>query len=186
MPGLKIAFTLQSRDLTRLRAVLREAALASAHLEDAEMVEAAQKLASRVRASDPPDYVEERIGALETVAEMLRDADWTLPSSVRRRVRTALAYFSEPADMIPDHVPVLGYLDDAIMIELIRRELEHEIEGYRDFCRARRQISQRRSAAGGPSRGDRLHARRKQLRARIQARQVRDAERAGGRRFRLW
>ena len=32
-----------------------------------------------------------------------------------------------------DDVPALGFLDDAIMIELIVRELKHDIEAYQDF-----------------------------------------------------
>ena len=45
----------------------------------------------------------------------------------------ALAYFAEPDDLIPDQIPGLGFLDDAIMVELVVRELRHEIEAYEDF-----------------------------------------------------
>jgi hypothetical protein len=48
-------------------------------------------------------------------------------------VLACLTYFANPEDIIPDSVPVLGFLDDAIMIELCVRELKHEIEAYEDF-----------------------------------------------------
>ena len=65
---------------------------------------------------------------------MLTDHEWRLPQKDTVRVLNALAYFSEPEDLIPDHIPGLGFLDDAIMIELVVRELRHEIDAYEDFC----------------------------------------------------
>ena len=53
----------------------------------------------------------------------------------RSHVVQGITYFAEPEDMNPDKVPVLGFLDDAIMVELIVRELKHDIEAYEDFAR---------------------------------------------------
>jgi hypothetical protein len=65
-----------------------------------------------------------------------------LPGAQERAA--ALAYFADPQDMIPDNIPVLGYIDDAIMIELVVSELKHEIDAFEDFCRyrARRALAQ--------------------------------------------
>ena len=46
----------------------------------------------------------------------------------------ALVYFTDPEDLIPDSVPGLGFLDDAIYVELIIRELKAEIDSYEEFC----------------------------------------------------
>ena len=56
-----------------------------------------------------------------------------MPEEDRQRVLACLTYFANPKDIIPDNVPVLGFLDDAIMIELVVRELQHEVEAYDDF-----------------------------------------------------
>ncbi len=184
MPELRITFTLSDADLKHFREVMRQAIAAARGRTEEELVRAALNQARAVREAKPPRYVLERIDILETIADMVRDKDWVLPGSVRPRVLSALAYFLNPADLIPDHIPGLGFLDDAIMIELIAQKLRHEIDGYRDFKRLRERDQLRRKPGDGGVEA-RLEAKRKQLRARILGRVARDADRAG-RRFRLW
>jgi hypothetical protein len=83
---------------------------------------------------------------------MLEDEEWQLPDTERARVHPALAYFCEPCDLIPDHVTALGFLDDAIMVELVVEELRHELEAYDDFCRFRTEELARRTADTGSDR----------------------------------
>jgi hypothetical protein len=181
MPELQVTFTLRDRDLALLRNLLRKSAEAAAERSPEDLSETALKLVEQVRGGDPPDYVRERLEVLETVARMATDEDWPFPASVRDRVRMALAYFADPEDAISDEVPVLGFLDDAIVIDLIAQEMRYEIQGYRDFCRFRAQASRR-----GGRVEDQLHQRRKRIRAWIQARQAAAAEGRGWRLFRLW
>ena len=75
---------------------------------------------------------------VKTLIAMLEDEEWALPDNERARVHTALAYFCEPCDLIPDHVTTLGFLDDAIMVELVVEELRPEIEAYEDFIAYRK------------------------------------------------
>ena len=98
----------------------------------------------------------------------------------------ALAYFAEPEDLIPDHIPGLGFLDDAIMIELVARELRHEIEAYDDFCAFRDREGARRRSKGQDddvTRGQWLETRRTELMSRMRRRRRRDRgrKRSGGR-----
>ena len=81
-----------------------------------------------------------------------------------------------PGDAIPDHVPVLGFLDDAIMIELCARELRHEIEAYGDFVEYRQRESERRGLKPDTvGRADWLDARREELQERMRRRRGREA-----------
>ncbi|MFB3125280.1 MAG: YkvA family protein, partial [Woeseiaceae bacterium] len=93
------------------------------------------------------------------------------------------AYFCEPEDLIPDHIPGLGFLDDAIMIELVVRELHHEIEAYRDFCdyRANR-VPQPgiRNKTSDVSREQWLESRRKVLQSRMRRRRKHGNDRSDG------
>jgi uncharacterized membrane protein YkvA (DUF1232 family) len=71
------------------------------------------------------------------MVEMLDDKEWLLDEQERLDVVSALAYFYRDKDAIEDEVTRLGLIDDAIIVELVVRELKHEIEAYREFCEFR-------------------------------------------------
>ncbi|MDW8478902.1 MAG: YkvA family protein [Xanthomonadales bacterium] len=122
---------------------------------------------------------------------MVEDRGFALPEPERQHVLSALTYFADPKDLIPDSVPVFGFLDDAVMVELVTRELRHELEAYEDFCRFRELEARRRGV--DPSSLERaawLEARRRELHLRMRRRRKAERERllASGRgpRLRLW
>ena len=85
----------------------------------------------------------------------------------------ALAYFCEPEDLIPDHIPGLGFLDDAIMIELVVADLQYEVEAYRDFCdyrSSRPAKSGVKAKSGDVTRDEWLDSRRSELQSRMRRR----------------
>lgn len=49
--------------------------------------------------------------------------DGTLPRGVRVRLWLLLAYLALPVDLVPDFVPVLGHVDDAVMVVLVLRSV---------------------------------------------------------------
>jgi len=123
---LTVTFTLGARDVRHLRSVADRAAARASGRPERAIASAARARAAELRKFHPPSYVLERVAGLEELIELLEDADWSPPERVRQRVRAALAYFTEPDDLIADSVPGLGFLDDAIVIELLARELRHE------------------------------------------------------------
>lgn len=151
---------------------MEEARKTAARMAPEEIVSAAEALLEEVPRSEAPGFIIERINRLRLMIDMLSDIEWRLPHKDATRVLNALAYFAEPEDLIPDHIPGLGFLDDAIMIELVVRELKHEIEAYQDFCDYRRKLRES-GETKGVSRSGWLDNRRKELQARMHRRRGR-------------
>ncbi len=177
---LRVSFDLSDDDLKHFRLIMSEARKAVANLAPEDIVAAAEELLQTMVTQRTPGFILERIEKLHLMIEMLTDLDWRLPHREAKRVINALAYFTEPEDLIPDHIPGLGFLDDAIMIELVMRELKHEIEAYRDFCdfRSKRTTAGRRVAR--TSRDDWLGARRDELQSRMRRRRERGQQAQAG------
>ena len=140
-----------------------------------EVTEAAGKLLKDASSVELPDFILQRLDKLDALIAMVRDEGWQLPEEDRSRVLSALVYFADPQDIIPDNVPVLGYFDDAIAIELCVRELKHEIDAYEEFCDYRQGESDRRGVnPADVGRADWLGSRRDELQDRMHRQRSRD------------
>ncbi|MEO8778750.1 MAG: YkvA family protein [Rhodanobacter sp.] len=113
-------------------------------LDAVSIVAATRSLLEETRSKQLPEFVASRLKHLETMIAMIEDVGFGLPEENRANVLSALAYFSSPTDLVPDDVPVLGFVDDAIVIELCVRELQPEIEAYNEFHRWRDNEATRR------------------------------------------
>jgi len=178
--SLKITLEFSDTDLDYFKRLTDEALKSSQGQSPDQIIKNAKKLLGKMSEAVGSEYIRGRIGQLRVLIDMLEDDGWGMKEVGRGRVLAALAYFINPEDIIPDDVPVLGYLDDAIMIELMTRELKPEIEAYEDFVAYRASEAKRRGL--DPSelgRADFLEAKETALLARMRRRR-----RAGGSLFR--
>lgn len=176
--GMKISFELTDRDLRFFRNALRLSREAVRDAEEPEIIEAIRDVLETIRQSQPlPDFVGKRIPQLESLISMLTDDDWQLPEIDRERLLATFVYFADPEDILPDDIPVIGYLDDVIIIELVVLELKHVREAYDDFCAFRDDFDRKQgSKVDSVIRRDRLDRRRQQLHQRMRRRSARQAK----------
>ena len=178
--SIRIAFDLSEKDIDHFRMIMSQARKAADTLSEQQIIDAANDLLKEVGEAKVPDFISERLAKLSIMTGMLTDNEWQLPAEETQRVLSALAYFSEEEDLIPDHIPGLGFLDDAIMVELVVRELKHEIEAYEDFCEYRKREEAKRTESGDDvTREEWLAGRRAELHSRMRRRR-RGGRRRGG------
>lgn len=170
---IRISFELSDQDLQHFKRISKNAKAFAKDADEAEIIKATEDLLAEVTTTKVPDFISERLHSLTSLISMVRDEDWNLGKPERERVLAALAYFCEADDLIPDAIPGFGFLDDAIMIELITRELKHEIEAYDDFCRFREREN-KRTGRDSTSREQWLASKRKELYERMRRRTRRD------------
>jgi len=170
--AMTISFELTDRDLQFFRKALKQSREAVRDAEDIEIIDAIRDVLEEIRQADPlPDFVGKRIPELESLLSMLTDDEWQLPEEDRERLLATFVYFADPEDILPDDIPVIGYLDDVIIIELVARELFHVREAYDDFCRFREDFEKNTDSGVDPViRRDRLDRRRQQLHQRMRRR----------------
>ena len=173
--SISLNFELNDRDLEHFHSAMAAAKKAAEHKDPAEIIECAGKLLADAQKVHIPDFIKDRLLRLDDMIAMVRDEAYTLPAEDCQRVLSALIYFCDPKDVIPDSVEVLGFLDDAIMIELCVLDLKHELEAYDDFCDFRQHQAERRGvAAEKVGRADWLEGRREELIDRMHQRRERD------------
>lgn len=142
--SLAITIELGDADLQHFIDAARRAQEEAKNLTPEQITGAASTLLAEGHKVKLPNFIAERLAKLDSMIAMAGDAGFALPDEDRQHVLACLTYFANPKDIIPDEVPVLGFLDDAIMIELCVRELQHEIEAYEDFVHYRKQEAARR------------------------------------------
>ena len=145
--SLTISFELSDQDLEHFSSIATKAQMAAekGELDQDAIINATRDLIDKINKREViPEFISNRIKPLQLLLNMLGDHEWNLPEQDRHRVLGAMAYFTNPDDLIPDSTPGIGFLDDAIMIELATREMEPELNSYTEFCQYRNSEMERR------------------------------------------
>ncbi len=188
MANFKVTFTLDEDDAKYFRGLYTKAKRGAKVKDGETIIREARGIVKQVRANKKtPRFVTDAINVLDDLTELVQNEDYAAPKKVRDAVLAGIAYFSNPDDLIPDTVPGLGFLDDAIMIKFIEDEFQHELWGYRRF-RKKRDSSEQRPWSG-PAKvrlNERLKQDRARIRGEIEERQTKHESRKKARNYTGW
>ena len=146
---LDITITLSDEDLQKFQECVDKGKIAIAKAGNAREIEdSAAEMIENARDIELPQFVSDRLFKLQILLNMIRDDEWQLDAEEIDSIRSALYYFIDPEDVIPDHIPGIGYLDDAMYAEIVIQELKTEIKMYQEFCQFRIAEENRRRNRG--------------------------------------
>jgi hypothetical protein len=171
---VRITFNLDDADLEHLATIAQQTQARARQEPQDAIVAGAREVLENAQRAQLAGFVKERYARLESMLQMIADPDWQLGADDRQRTLNALACFSSSSAP----VSATALLDHAIMIELVSRDLHHDLEAYRDFCRFRAAQDAKR-AAPATDRERWLHERAATLQARMHQRRKKDLEGAG-------
>jgi uncharacterized membrane protein YkvA (DUF1232 family) len=131
---MRITLELEPADIERFLGALARSHHLALEADETDVLAGAKYALDTLPIGSAPAYVRKRIGVVQRLILMLEDDAWALPRPERTRLLETLVYFSDPEDLIPDDIEVIGLLDDAIVLELLLRRQRHVLQAYSDFC----------------------------------------------------
>lgn len=106
--------------------------------DDSKMEPFLEKLEKKVKWIP---FVGDEIKSLPILIAMVRSywkKDYTrVPSRSIIAIISALIYFLSPLDVVPDFIPFLGQLDDALVIATVWKYVNKDIDEYREWKKGR-------------------------------------------------
>ena len=131
-------YELEPARLERFNQALRELSADAPSMTLDQIATAAERAIARHRDGATPPFVQSRMAALARLEVMAADPAWSASMELKRQVAVLLAYRRESGDLIPDQHPVVGLLDDAVLVDVALQLMRGELADYEDFCRFRR------------------------------------------------
>lgn len=130
-------FRLSTLDMERFNQLLSSLTDERTALDCDQVVTAARLLADSCGSQSVPTCIRQRLEQAGSLSSMLADHGWQPANEVLTPASAVLDYLNGHNDLIPDWIPQVGQLDDAIVVEAAWPRLAGEVLSYQDFCRLR-------------------------------------------------
>ena len=131
------SFEIAEDALALFNELLARLDLRRAPIQRDQLVTAARDLVDETSDAPVAPCLYARMRRAGAIDRMLADASWTPEAAVVAPGKLVVDYVRGNRDLIPDVMPKVGRLDDAIVVETAWPTLAPEIRNYLDFCRVR-------------------------------------------------
>ncbi len=147
--------------------------LDSKNIDEDNVMSRAKETLSKFQNHGLDEFVVEHMETLEKMMQMLSDERWKTSSSDKKFILSALQYFTQEDDLIPDDIPKIGLLDDCIMIDIVEQKIKEKMQAYKEYVSAAKIYGKNKCY----STKDWKETQRKELFSRIRHRRLRNQRR---------
>ena len=140
-------YDLRMADVDRFNGLLARLGRTSSPLEADQLASAARELCDCSIHDFSPPSIRQRLRRIAAVEQMVADRQWESANDSVDTAQTIVDYARSHDDLIPDWLPKVGRLDDAIAIDAAWPKLAGEVDDYLDYCRLRSMEARQRGRA---------------------------------------
>ena len=141
-PGLE-RLELSDDALARYNDIVQRLSPTHARFSADQIAGAARRVLRAALKGQESAFIKARMRRAGEMRSALKDEQWTIPAALACNMREIIDYLDDPTSLIPNDVPVVGQLDDAILVDIAMDALRDELDNYADFCRFRWQEAAR-------------------------------------------
>lgn len=126
-------------------------------LETDQLASAGRELCRPGHQTSAPPCIRQRLRWIAAVEQLLGDRRWEPANEATDTAAAIVEYARSRDDLIPDWLPKVGRLDDAIVVEAAWPQLSAEVDDYMEYSRVRSQLAHQRgltASAFGFTRAD--------------------------------
>jgi uncharacterized membrane protein YkvA (DUF1232 family) len=111
--------------------------LQRAPLDRDQLASAARELIDDPAQGFAPACIHQRMRRAAAIDRMRTDPEWGVDAAVASVGTLVIDYLRGPMALIPNALPVVGRLDDAILVDAAWAGIADEVRDYLDYCRLR-------------------------------------------------
>lgn len=101
------------------------------------IVTAARTLSRQFAGMRDAPCIRLRLRCLAAMRAMSAEQDWGLDDFKQKRISLIAGYAANQEGLIPDAMPVIGHLDDAVLVDLLWPSMRSDLDAYLDYRRLR-------------------------------------------------
>lgn len=132
--SMTVQIELSDDDLIYFKETLEKAKTTDALATQEAIVNGAEKLLDSIEATNKlPDFVKAQFKQFHVLIHMLTNKEWNLPEREKSKVMNMIAYFTNSYHLIPDDIPGIGYLDEAILVDLVVKDVFKEYKNFHEY-----------------------------------------------------
>ena len=130
-------FNLSAAAVDRFNALLARLGRRAAPLDCDRLATAARELRNTATGASEPACILQRMKRLEAAAQMIDDTQWEPVDDAGSAAALVVHYANGSFQLLPNSLPTVGHLDDAIAVDAAWPVMAAEVSAFRDFCRLR-------------------------------------------------